>query len=366
MKVNLILDSNNIFYSSTDLTKYAKRLNVKIPKTFKRLGSLEQVELFVDKIEYDVIMLLENIKVYDDIYLVQDSSSWRKKVLINGEYSYKRNRKTKNDDIDWAGYERGVNTFLEKNSHIKRFKVDGLEGDDLIYLINEHLLNDSEDNLNIIVSTDSDFKQLLKPRTIIYNQHWKNPRFVVSNDFDFEYIKYLENKNKKNNHKVDDSVDLFDVSFLNIKNKPKSVYSYITENFDIEKVNRWEGICTKIISGDDKDNVPSIYTWKKPDKVVKGIVKEGDWVRITPKYIKLIFDEFKEKKIEITPKNMFQNFNLIFDSLEKSTKQNLNRKEILESMKRNYMLLVLNKKNIPEILNEKFSGVYNSIEMVNS
>lgn len=361
MKINIIIDSNNIFYSSTDLTKFAKKLGVKIPKTTKLLGSKEAVDLFITKIDYDITMLLETLKVYDEVYLVQDSSSWRKKVLIDGEYSYKKNRKSKNQEIDWLGYEDGVARFLEKNDFIKRFKVDGLEGDDLVYLLNETLLQEDENNINIIISTDSDFKQLLKPRTLIYNQHWKNPKFVKSPDWELELIKQLENKNKKTNYNIDTINDMFDVSFLNIKNKPKSAYSHISENFTHETVHRWEGICTKLLTGDDKDNVPSIYSWKKPDKVVNGIVKEGGYVRVTPKYIKKIWETFKERNIDITPKNMFLNFNLIYQLLEEETKQLLNKKILMENLKRNYLLLILSKKNIPEILTEKYDEIYNEL-----
>jgi 5'-3' exonuclease len=47
---------------------------------------------------------------------------------------------------------------------------DKLEADDIICLLDNTLLKEDETALNIIVSTDGDFKQLLKPRTIIYNQ----------------------------------------------------------------------------------------------------------------------------------------------------------------------------------------------------
>lgn len=361
MKINLIIDSNNIFYSSTDLTKFAKKMSVRIPKTEKLLASKEAVDLFIEKIDYDITMLLQTLKVYDEIYLVQDSSSWRKKVLINGEYSYKKNRKSKNQEIDWEGYEKGVAGFLEKNDNIKRFKVDGLEGDDLVYLLNETLLEEDETNINIIISTDSDFKQLLKPRTLIYNQHWKNPKFVKSPDWDLSLIKTFETKNKNSNYNLDSINDMFDVSFLNIKNKPKSPYIHISENFTIDVINRWEGICTKLLTGDDKDNVPSIYSWKKPDKIVNGITKEGGYIRVTPKYIKKIWETFKERNIDITPKNMFVNFNLIYEILEDETKQILNKRELMENLKRNYLLLVLSKKNIPEPLTEKYKETYTEL-----
>lgn len=361
MKVNLIIDSNNLFYGSTVLDNYAKKVGVRLPKTEKLLGSEEALNLFVDKISFDIYMLKSNIQIADDIYLIQDSSSWRKDYDKN----YKRNRNAKNQEIDWGNFEKGIERLLKEQDYLIRVKVDKLEADDIICLLDNTLLKEDENALNIIASTDGDFKQLLKPRTIIYNQYYKNTRFMFSKDWNVENIKALEEKslggfenlygNKKNVN------DLFDVSDIKVTQKPKSIYKFIKDNFEIEYVDRWLDITSKIIRGDDKDNVLSIHTWKKPDKVVKDMVLEGKYERITPKYITKIFEEFKKQDIPIHPKSLFDNFDLVFDLLERETKQDLDKREILKNMQRNFKLLILSKKTIPQEHQETYEQKYETL-----
>ena len=361
MKVNLIIDSNNLFYGSTSLDNYAKKMGVRLPKTEKLLGSKEALDLFVEKISFDIYMIKSNIQIADDVYLVQDSSSWRKDFDKN----YKRNRNAKNQEIDWGNFEKGVERLLEEQDYLIRVKVDKLEADDIICLLDNTLLKEDETALNIIVSTDGDFKQLLKPRTIIYNQYYKNTRFMFSKDWNVENIKGLEERSLGGFEKLIENKNnldsLFDVSDITLTKKPKSIHKFIKDNFEIEYVDRWLDITSKIIRGDDKDNVLSIHTWKKPDKKVNGLVLEGKYERITPKYITKIFEEFKTQNIPIHPKSLFDNFDLVFDLLEKETKQDLDKREILKNMQRNFKLLILSKKTIPAEHQETYIQKYKTL-----
>lgn len=355
MKINLLIDTNNLFYQSTDVTKYAKWIGKTFPKTELKLGSPEALEIFKDKIDTDIKTLLLKFPRCENIFFLRDSSSWRKKVKINGEYSYKKSRKVKNAEIDWNAFEEGIASLIESNKNFKTIRMEGFEADDLVYLVNEKILNECPNSLNIIVSTDSDFKQLLQKRTIIYNPTWRNTRILFSNEFTFDHLELFESSQENDiglfKVKQKDSLrSLFDVSDIGFNSTTeKKLSSVIKNDFEMEVVDSKIGISEKIIKGDDKDNVPSVFSWKGTNDNIR---------RVTQKHVDEVFDYFKEENIEIKPKALFENIDIIHKLLETYTKQKMNKDELKNAMKTNYILLVLSRKVFPKHLVEEFDKLW--------
>jgi hypothetical protein len=234
-------------------------------------------------------------------------------------------------------------------------RIDGFEADDLIYLVNEKILNECPYCLNIIVSTDSDFKQLLQKRTVIYNPTWRNVRIMFTDDFTFEHLELFESTQENDiglfKVKEDNSLkSIFDVSDIEVDfTSEKKLTTVIKNDFEMEVVNSKIGISSKIIKGDDKDNVPSVFSWKGTKENI---------LRVTQKHVDGVFDYFKEENIEIKPKSLFENIDIIHRLLETYTKQKINKSELLSAMKTNYILLVLSRKVFPKSLVEKFDNLW--------
>lgn len=350
MKINLIIDTNNLFYQSTDISRYATRLGMTYPKTELKLGSPEALAIFKDKIDTDFRILLNSLPKPDNLIFCLDSSSWRKKIEIKGEFLYKKNREKKNEEIDWNAFNTGILNLIQ-NFEGKALQIYGLEADDIVALINERLLKEDRDCINIIVSTDGDFRQILQERTIICNLTYKNTRLLFSDKFTLEDLKnhqllYESSKNSK----LFQTKNIFDVSDINFsKNSGKGPFEILTDNYDSEVVSRSELLFSKIIKGDDKDYVPSTWYWKGSKDNVR---------RITQTHVNKVIEFFEDNDLEITVKNLFLNINNIHKILQVATKQEIDLKEFTYNLKLNYKLLVLSRKTIPSDLVETFDALY--------
>lgn len=367
MKVNLIVDTNNLFYQNADVTYYANRVGSRFPKTEKKLGSPEALEIFKESINVTFKTICNNFSKVDKIFFVQDSSSWRKKVDIKGEKSYKANRKGKHDDMDWNAWSEGIDWLISSNNKFINIRIDGFEADDLIFLLNQTLLNEDENCINIILSTDGDFKQLLQPRTLIYNPTRNNVRLMFSEDFSLEDIKYMEDNEipmfEVKKEKSSDPMDFFDVSNISIteSNSDVELHKLLQSSLDIEHINNQIGICTKIITGDDKDNVPSSFHWNN---------KKGNPTRVTPRYVTKIFERFEEEGISINVKNIMKNIHLIQEVLEYEINKTNTKNyfvpvpisELKENLFLNLKLLYLSRQTLPKNLVEKYDKAYNDLK----
>lgn len=127
--------------------------------------------------------LFANIRKFNpcEIILCIDAvkTSWRKKVYSE----YKANRKLLRDasDFDWSSYFEHINIFVEdlKFLPFKVIQVPYSEADDIIAVLSKNL-SDSE---NIVLSSDSDFIQLLKNPHVKIFDPLKN-KYVTDKDPD--------------------------------------------------------------------------------------------------------------------------------------------------------------------------------------
>ena len=174
MKTNLLLDTSFFFrrsLSSTDFKTY-------LQPGERVLDSERTQAIFIRKVAMDLAF---QIKKFADInvsrvILCTDHTSWRKQFFAD----YKGTR-TKDETVNWDKFYELCNYLLGvfKSKNCVLTNIEGLEGDDIIYYYS--LLFKKEDNLNIIVSSDNDLKQLVNHNTIVHNII--SNKYTVSNDF---------------------------------------------------------------------------------------------------------------------------------------------------------------------------------------
>jgi len=200
---------------------------------------------------------------FHQIWFVTDSKySWRKEVFKE----YKGNR-IKDESVDW---EFIFNTFEEFKEKLdpKRFTVvsaDGVEGDDWIAHIvkksNEHGIS------NLIMSTDGDLNQLLS---------WSINPYIINIQYrdtiGQEKVYFPNGYNIFINALQKQEIDLFELDwradFINLIKTLKSKYT-------VMEIDPIESIFVKIVQGDKKDNVKSLYTTYTKTNKPRGIGEAG-------------------------------------------------------------------------------------------
>lgn len=360
MDINLLIDTNNIANSIThSMPRYADILDKKVKFDDEVMLATEQeTELFAEALNLKVNNFLKEGPPITRVFFLQDSKSWRKKVLIEGETTYKENRaKRKGKKMNWDNFEKGFELFKEMNPDFYFFRIYGLEADDLIYLTKSRLKEKFNGNLNIIYSTDSDFVQLLDDRTLIYNPLSTNPRFIMNENLTVEDFKRIDGGNsfmKKMGKKKSNPFDISDFNFKhNIGNDSDTIFSGIEENHHIDYANSKISIFEKLIGGDKKDDVPSIFYYED---------KKGKQHRIEPRFCKKIIEAFEENNIDIDLKDFLKKDNVVLiketliDNITHVDKIDL--KKLARNVKRNRLLLYLSDETIPKKLIQKFDDLF--------
>lgn len=129
----------------------------------------EKTGMMIHSMLTAISYLKTQLKV-DHVIICSDKSSWRKKVYPE----YKLNRVTKRlkksireQEDDQKIFEAATDLFefLSKQTRLPCVMVHGAEADDIIAT---HILDKPHDH-HIIVSTDSDFYQLVNERVFIFN-----------------------------------------------------------------------------------------------------------------------------------------------------------------------------------------------------
>lgn len=321
MKTALTIDGNYLLMKDVFILHYMKSLYVDL-----------------EKLLLNDINKLMKMYPFDKVFFVSDSKDgyWRKEMFE----TYKSSRK-KDDSIDWAWvFEKydELKEIISNNPKIEQIEINKCEGDDVIAHIvnNNNKLNYS----NVVVASDSDLHQLL--RFDIYNDYIN---MIYNFKYSDEKLYLPENHNIFMQHKDQGQMSIFDMNdddeymmFINeLKNKTKA------SEINIEKL-----LFCKLISGDSKDNIPSVYIKGK-----RGIGKKGS-ENIYEQYKKLDsskidFDstEFVDKVIDV----IIFNKKIDIDDIETS---NLIRKNI----ERNKTLTILTDRYLPtNILTEMKSHI---------
>ena len=156
MKTYLLVDTQNMFFRARHVAQRGASLDEKIGLAFH--------------IMFNSIKKANNMFSGDHVVFCLEGRSWRKDVYE----PYKKNRKVvldkrspveqEEDTYWWEAYNDFLD-FLKEQTNSSAIRSSVAEADDIIALwIEAH-----KDSKNIIVSTDSDFYQLINPTVSLYN-----------------------------------------------------------------------------------------------------------------------------------------------------------------------------------------------------
>lgn len=156
MKTYLLVDTQNMFFRARHVGQRGASLDEKIGLAFH--------------IMFNSIKKANNMFGADHVVFCLEGRSWRKDVYE----PYKKNRKVvldkrspaeqEEDQYWWEAYDDLLD-FLKEQTNCSAVRSSIAEADDVIALwVEAH-----KDSKNIIVSTDSDFYQLISPTVNLYN-----------------------------------------------------------------------------------------------------------------------------------------------------------------------------------------------------
>ena len=332
MGLNLIIDGNYFFYKTLFIFGSYQKDPYGGGSTNKVLESKKEQEMFIRKLAMD---LCHVIRVFGNPYRIIftiDSRSWRKDIEIE-DGSYKGNREEKSVEIDWTSFYACMGEFAEvlKNHNIIISKEEKAEGDDLMYLWANQLLEMGNDS--VIITGDRDLNQCIsfngKNFVIAYNPNSKNEKVTAPLGFSA----WLKNE----------EYDLFDASTY--MNRTKDVISEVLTSVPIDEKDPKYLIFEKVITGDAGDAVPSIWTWEKGGKTY----------RVTPAKASRMYEILNLSKPVTDVFDLPNRSEEIAKAIEATCKQTPASSVIKSRLERNLKLVYLDKRIIPTSIQEKFS-----------
>jgi hypothetical protein len=340
-KHNLIIDGNFFIFKTLFVLPR--------PKKGKLLGDEEQKAVFIRKLALDFASEIKKFnRIINRVVFTLDSNSWRKDFYP--EADYKGHRKA-DDSVEWDAVwdcaEKFTNIIKEKNVIISR--VQGAEGDDLIFAWCNFLRNESENC--IINSGDRDLTQLVleDKSTNTYNIFYTNTQKVLIGYQGFE--KWLNSTNE--------NLDIFNIKKSSKDRAKDTLNQVITLNkLTVTEVDPNMVSFEKVICGDKGDNIMPIYSYTTPGK--NG--KSGRTYGISKKKFELIHSEFEQKFGE------FKDFYLFNEDYKKEIvkivmtvvkPKHMTYDKILSNLDLNINLVLLHSQIIPKSIQEE---MFKSIE----
>ena len=327
-------------------------------KKAEMLGTEEDANVFMRKLATDFayqIRLFEGL--IDKVVWTIDSRSWRKDFYPEAEY--KGNRK-QDSSINWANFSKVTEEFTQLliKQGVIYSKVDGAEGDDLMYAWNTECL---ANNKSVIMFTgDRDLVQLVNKsqsnntHTILFSPAHKKLYTYQG------FSEWLTEESKE------ESTDLFDV--LKVSSSPeaqskKLLSSVISKKkVSVVEVDPEEFRFRKVLTGDSGDNVPPAY-WHI------STPKNGKPRRygISEAKASAIITEFKEKHGTLSHMYLYDDgyiTDLANILIRHMKAKHMSREQIISNLKSNVNLMVLSSHTIPEgILDEMFQSVESQINI---
>lgn len=315
-------------------------------KSKSLLESNEEVQSFMSKLATDFsyqVRLFEGL--IDKIVWTVDSRSWRKDFYP--EADYKGNRK-QDSSINWENFSKVSDDFI--NILIRKgvitSKVDGAEGDDLMYAWNtESLANDKS---VIMFTGDRDIVQLVNKsqngsHTILFSPAHKKL---------YTYQGFSEWMNSDNEVESTDIFDMMKVS-VSPENQSKKLLQNLVKKKKVAilEVDPEEFRFAKVLTGDSGDNVSPAYWY----------VMNGRRYGISDKKASEIISEFKQKHGTLSHMYLY-NTELITDLaniiIRVMKAKHMSREQIISNIRSNVNLMVLSSESIPDgILDEMFRFV---------
>ena len=241
----------------------------------------------------------------------------------------------KKDNINWDRFWE-VNeeyTCLLKNKGVIISKIDGAEGDDLLFLWSRYFKSIGEDC--IILTSDSDSYQSVSINEndsvcVIYNNNTLQKKIVAPIGFK----EWLDVKKPKT---------LMDFSI----NTSRDILQNLTQEIKVLEVDSKKYITEKILLGDDSDDIPSLWIWQKAN---------GKSDRITPSKSKLIMEELNKiedfQVIDLLYRDDYHK--IIYNKLKEITKMDIDFDKVVYNIIRNVNLILLHERIIPLDIQDKF------------
>lgn len=335
--INLLFDGNNLFHKSLYVyTKVGKG---------PMLGSEQDKAMFLRKNATDLAFTIRKFSSLNRVIVTFDHSSWRKKVEIEENDGYKANRVKDGSTVDWSEFNNVMDDFTRilREKNIIVTIVHGAEGDDLMYLWAEKILNEGQDVF--IISGDRDMSQCVKE---------KNGHFIVLFD------------NKSTNRKVFMSKATFDISQdknveLSAENilfamsefgSSKDDLLNIMDESEVNVIDPERILYDKIMTGDGGDNVPAVHTWEK----LQG--KKKVMARITPKRAERVLEILESKHSKVDVYKLYNYASDISKALDITLGQDVTVEKLDKKIRRNMKLMWLDASVMPTKLIEDFEKAY--------
>lgn len=317
------------------------------------LGSQKDKEMFMRKIATDMAFAVRQLGKPDRLIFTVDESSWRKNVEIEENKGYKANRIKDETTVDWTVFNDVMKEFTEilKGYGCIISKINGCEGDDLMFYWAEKLFNDGEDV--VIITGDGDINQLVRHNdqnfVVVYNIKSTNRKIVAANGFS----KFLE----------DDTVSLLDAfSFMG---NNKDVIKKVISASALEEINPMDVIFEKVLMGDGGDNVPPIISWEEKQKNDKIVTR-----KLTSTKAQRIRELLEGRGIVVDPIHLYDNakdiereIKIIYDkTLPANIAKEFTTEVAEKRIRRNTILVYLSDETIPIMYREAFEKHYEGLK----
>jgi 5'-3' exonuclease len=274
---------------------------------------------------------------FANVYLVSDSKekSWRKQLTG----SYKSTRK-KDSDIDWAFVYEAYGEFKESmSSLVTVLEAPHVEGDDWISFLSNK--SNKSGRSTIIVSNDYDIKQIvnysIEPLwiNIMSNEMYNKEKLFLPRNYQI----FLNKVSKMTNN------DIFN---LNDNSEFLSLMDRFINKYEINEINPVESLIVKIISGDQSDNIGSVWSQTKNGRK-RGIGEKG---------AKTIYDEYLLEfgEVNLTDPDLYENIADLICEKKKLSKTQI--ESIVENIHSNVKLIDLRLENLPDEIIQKMVDKY--------
>jgi len=327
-------------------------------KKAEMLGTEEDTKVFMRKLATDFayqIRLFEGL--IDKVVWTQDSRSWRKDFYPEAEY--KGNRK-QDCSINWANFSKVTEEFTQLliKQGVIYSKVDGAEGDDLMYAWNTECL--ANDKSVIMFTGDRDLVQLVNKST---NNNTHTILFSPAHKKLYTYQGFSEWLTSEEKETSNDLFDVLKVSSSPESQSKKLLSSIISKKkVSVVEVDPEEFRFRKVLTGDSGDNVPPAYWYVSKPKNGKSR-RYG----VSESKATAIIAEFKEKHGSLSHMYLYEDgyiTDLANILIRHMKAKHMSREQIISNLKSNVNLMVLSSHTIPEgILDEMFQSVESTINI---
>lgn len=255
--MNILFDGNYLFHKTFSVwSMYYQKKNATPEENeqmlCEALRDKEKQHVLLRKLLIDFCAAINRFKNVDKVAIVIDSSSWR--YQFHDDYKYALTR------VRGAYYKDFINmlnifeNYMRKKGFIVS-RVMGAEGDDLLYIWSIYFTQVLEEDL-VIVTGDSDIRQIISPQISLFCNNSKNLKFFCIPEKEVEWNEY------------------FDTDVM------------------VEGVNAFEIMLYKVVMGDTSDNIPKlkkgfgdaafrkfiqfITPYTKPENV--SVVEMAQWI----------------------------------------------------------------------------------------